>query len=202
MPDAETFDYANMQKLLAGDLGQLSSGQKLMALGALLRSAGRGSKTTPQEVLGQLRGEAQKKAVMQLQLAQMQAASAEKQKVAQLREDLATRSPELASQIRNMPDKQIIEIAGKDIETQMSGPLSAVGKEYADRVRLQGKAAADTWLRTEGLKLIPVTAGGAVYSAGDFVAQQDPRGPEVRRGVDANGRRVVEYANGDREYAD
>lgn len=80
-PDAEGFDYSNMQKLLAGDLSQLSGGQKLMALGALLRSAARGSQTNPQEVLGQLRGEAQKKAVMQLQLAQMQAAAAQRQRL-------------------------------------------------------------------------------------------------------------------------
>lgn len=106
MPDAETFDYANTQKLLAGDLGQLSGGQKLMALGALLRSAGRGSKTTPQEVLGTLRKEAQNKAVMQLQLAQMQAASARREAIKQQQEQYAGANPNKAKFILGLTPEE------------------------------------------------------------------------------------------------
>lgn len=75
IPDASYL----MQNLLKGDLSSsLTSGEKLMALGALLRSAGRGSQTTPQEVMGEIRKTAQNRTAIQLQLAQFQAAMAQK----------------------------------------------------------------------------------------------------------------------------
>jgi len=71
-PDATYLE--NMQKLLKGDVSSaLTGGEKLMALGALLRSAARGSQVTPQEVMGQVRQTAQTRAATQLQLAQLQA---------------------------------------------------------------------------------------------------------------------------------
>jgi hypothetical protein len=47
--------------------------------------------------------------------------------------------------------------------------LSPVGKEYQDRVRILGKEAADTWLKTEGMKLIPVQPGGKIVNAESFI---------------------------------
>jgi hypothetical protein len=88
-----------------------------MALGALLRSGARGSQTTPQEVLGTLRKEAQNKAVMQLQLAQMQAAAAQKQKLdAAWENHIATLSPDrqraLAGIVEPAERQKILAAAG------------------------------------------------------------------------------------------
>lgn len=78
-PDATYLE--NMQKLLKGDVSSaLTGGEKLMALGALLRSAARGSQVTPQEVMGQVRQTAQTRAATQLQLAQLQAKAQQEQR--------------------------------------------------------------------------------------------------------------------------
>lgn len=78
-PDATYLE--NMQKLLKGDVSSaLTGGEKLMALGALLRSAARGSQVTPQEVMSQVRQTAQTRAATQLQLAQLQAKAQQEQK--------------------------------------------------------------------------------------------------------------------------
>lgn len=47
--------------------------------------------------------------------------------------------------------------------------LSATGKEYQDRVRIQGKEKADAWLELQGEKLIPVQEGGAVYRGSEIL---------------------------------
>lgn len=71
----------DMQKLLAGDLStSLTGGEKLATLGALLKSAARGSQTTPQEVIAQARQMAQNRTATQMQLAQLQAKAEQEQK--------------------------------------------------------------------------------------------------------------------------
>jgi hypothetical protein len=63
----------DMQRLMSGDIRQaLTGGEKLMALGALLRSGARRSQTTPQEVMQNVRQTAQGRVASQLQLAQLQ----------------------------------------------------------------------------------------------------------------------------------
>jgi hypothetical protein len=47
--------------------------------------------------------------------------------------------------------------------------LSATGKEYQDRVRIQGKEAADAWLQLQGEKLIAVEPGGAIYRGSNIL---------------------------------
>jgi len=71
----------DMQKLLAGDLSSsLTGGEKLTTLGALLKSASRGSQTSPQDVIAQARQMAQNRTSTQLQLAQLQAKAEQEQK--------------------------------------------------------------------------------------------------------------------------
>lgn len=71
----------DMQKLLAGDLStSLTGGEKLATLGALLKSAARGSQTSPQDVIAQARQMAQNRTATQLQLAQLQAKAEQEQK--------------------------------------------------------------------------------------------------------------------------
>jgi hypothetical protein len=67
--------------------------------------------------------------------------------------------------------------------------LSPVGKEYQDRVRILGKAAADTWLKTEGMKLIPVQPGGKIVNAESFIGNVtgNEAPPEVTFTIDDTG---------------
>lgn len=49
--------------------------------------------------------------------------------------------------------------------------LSPVGKEYQDRVRIQGKEAADAWLRLEGEKLFAVPEGGELVAGSSILGK-------------------------------
>jgi hypothetical protein len=47
--------------------------------------------------------------------------------------------------------------------------LSDVGKQYQDRVRIQGKEAADAWLKLEGEKLFAVPEGGELVAGSSIL---------------------------------
>ncbi len=49
--------------------------------------------------------------------------------------------------------------------------LSPVGKEYQDRVRIQGKAEADKWLKLEGEKLFAVPEGGELVAGSSILGK-------------------------------
>lgn len=49
--------------------------------------------------------------------------------------------------------------------------LSAVGKEYQDRVRIQGKEVADAWLKLEGEKLFAVPEGGELVAGSSILGK-------------------------------
>lgn len=49
--------------------------------------------------------------------------------------------------------------------------LSPVGKEYQDRVRIQGKEAADAWLKLEGEKLFAVPEGGELVAGSSILGK-------------------------------
>jgi hypothetical protein len=79
LPDITSLD--SIQKALQGDVAStLSGGEKLAALGALLKSASRGSQVSPQAVMASVQQTAQNRAATQLQLAQLQAAMNERAK--------------------------------------------------------------------------------------------------------------------------
>lgn len=77
LPDATYLE--NMRRIAQGDLRSvLTGGDRLMALSALLGSVARGSRTTPQEVMSQVQQTALGRASTQMQLAQLEAAAAQK----------------------------------------------------------------------------------------------------------------------------
>lgn len=77
LPDATYLE--NMRRIAQGDLGSvLTGGDRLMALSGLLKSVARGSRTTPQEVMAQVQQTALGRASTQMQLAQLEAAAAQK----------------------------------------------------------------------------------------------------------------------------
>lgn len=82
-PEIDDAQSELLTRLAGGDIsGTLSGGDKLIALGALLKSVSRGSKTTPQEVLQNLQQSKMQEMQTKLQLAQLKA---EQQRKAQLK---------------------------------------------------------------------------------------------------------------------
>lgn len=61
-------------------------------------------------------------------------------------------------------------------------------KEYEWRAGLYGKEAADTWMATKDIELVPVEKGGSIYSKSDFIpgaAVPQPRGGDQSTGGQA-----------------
>jgi len=80
-----------LSKLASGDIsGSLTGGDKLIALGALLKSVSRGSKTSPQEVLQNLQQSKLQEMQTKVQLGQLQADAARKAKLKPIFEQAAT----------------------------------------------------------------------------------------------------------------
>jgi len=61
--------------------------------------------------------------------------------------------------------------------------LSATGKEYQDRVRIQGKEKADAWLELQGEKLLAVEEGGAIYRGSDILGTGPITGRTAPSGI-------------------
>jgi hypothetical protein len=61
--------------------------------------------------------------------------------------------------------------------------LSPVGKEYQDRVRIQGKDEADKWLKLQGEKLVAVEEGGAIYRGSDILGTGPITGRAAPQGI-------------------
>lgn len=78
-----------LESLASGDIsGSLSSGDKLIALGALLKSVSRGSKTTPQEVMQNLQASKLQEMQNKIQLQQLKAERDRKARLKPLYEQL------------------------------------------------------------------------------------------------------------------
>lgn len=163
-------DLDQLSKIMSGNLaGSLSGGDKLMALSALLGSVARGSKTTPQEVMSQLQQQKAAEIQNKMQIAQLRQQAASEAELRAARDEyISTASPEEQRLARLLPLSAFADLAKKRLESAGEA-ASAIGKEYQDRVRLQGKPAADAWLALQGEKFIPVTEGGALFRGSDFM---------------------------------
>lgn len=172
MPAGNTpSDLDQLTKIMSGNLaGSLSGGDKLMALSALLGSVARGSKTTPQEVMSQLQQQKATEIQNRMQIAQLRQQAANEAELRAARDDYIANlsTPEEKRDARLLPLSAFADLAKKRLENR-GEMASAIGKEYQDRLRLQGKPAADAWLALQGEKLIPVAEGGAVFRGSDFM---------------------------------
>lgn len=105
LPDATYLE--SMQKALQGDVAStLSGGEKLAALGALLKSASRGSQVSPQAVMASVQQTAQNRAATQLQLAQIQAKAQQDAALAQNQNALIASLPKQFQDIANSMDPE------------------------------------------------------------------------------------------------
>ena len=108
---------ADMQALMGGGIGKLSTGEKISALGQVLQAAGSRGASDPAAVLQNVRQQQMQKLNTQYQIAQMQQARTKAEQQAQLKAEyvaqLQQTNPQLARAIQLMSadnfEKLIIE---------------------------------------------------------------------------------------------
>lgn len=90
-PQQPLSDAESLAQIMQGNLkGQLSGGDKLLALSALLKSVSRGSQTSPQQVMQQLQQQKMQEVQGRIQIAELQKQAARQAQVQQFREQLAS----------------------------------------------------------------------------------------------------------------
>lgn len=106
-PMQEMSDAERLAQIMQGNLaGQLSSGDKLSALGALLKSVSRGSTTTPQQVIQGLQQQKLQEVQGRLQLDEMKKQAARQAELNAVRQqyisELSQTNPQLARAVQLM----------------------------------------------------------------------------------------------------
>jgi hypothetical protein len=123
-----------LTRLMSGDLsGSLTSGDKLLALSGLLRSAtrsGRRAGLTPEQVIGGLQQRKVAEVQNRLAIEQQRAQMAQAQRAKALREQMRDRlTPEQQGQFDLLSDQQVAAMAGKRLESElMPSPEQISGK--------------------------------------------------------------------------
>lgn len=145
-PTSPQQDYfENMQRIVKGDVSQaLTGGERLMALGALLRSAARGSQTTPQQVMQQVRETAQGRTNMQMQMAQLQAKAMREQQQQAFIQRYAEALPEDKRDVlKNMDTAEAFKVVSgeafrpKQVFQLVDGPAGTKVVQYGDGTRAE-----------------------------------------------------------------
>lgn len=149
-PEIDDAQSELLTRLASGDIsGSLTSGDKLVALGALLKSVSRGSKTTPQEVLQNLQQSKLQEMQTKIQLGQLQADAARKARIKAILPGGATGATPGAAPANLMPedyyalaDKLLAEgdIEGAKIMQAQGAGLS----QYTPQGRVTTEFAAAT----------------------------------------------------------
>lgn len=124
IPPQSPDSLTELTRLMSGDLsGSLSSGDKLLALSGLLRSAtrsGRRAGITPQQVIGQLQQQKVSELQNRMAVEQMRAQRQQAQQAQALRQQVRGRlTPEQQTQFDLLSDQQVAAMAGKQLESQL-----------------------------------------------------------------------------------
>lgn len=146
-----------LSKLASGDIsGSLTGGDKLIALGALLKSVSRGSKTSPQEVLQNLQQSKLQEMQTKIQLGQLQAEAARKARI-----------------------KEILP-GGTTGAAPGAAPANLMPEDYyalADRLLAEGDIEGAKIMQAQGAGLAQYTPGGRIgneFAAATAKAAYDP----------------------------
>lgn len=154
-----------LESLASGDIsGSLSSGDKLIALGALLKSVSRGSKTTPQEVMQNLQASKLQEMQNKIQLQQLRAERDRKARLKPIVERAAGIGPAGASGQPLMPE---------DLFALSAQALAEGDPELAKALREQAAGIAQY---TGAGVMTTAFAGSAGKSAYDAIKGTRPDG--------------------------
>jgi len=138
-PSSGSADLTNrLLQIMSGNLGgTLSGGEKLSALGALLKSVSRGSQQSPQDVLRAVQSQKMQEVQGALQIQELRKAAAEKAQYEKFRNDLIAQSTD-------PQDKAFLAIASPKVLDQIAAQRFDKGKgdAYLDRLATYEKLKA------------------------------------------------------------
>lgn len=152
-PQQPLSDAESLAQIMQGNLkGQLSGGDKLLALSALLKSVSRGSRTSPQQVMQQLQQQKMQEVQGRIQIAELQKQASRQAQMDQVKQQyiaqLQQTNPQLARAVQLMSAddfaKLVIEQNKPQSPTRLAfDPLGRPRDPYTGAVinpsaRLQG----------------------------------------------------------------
>ena len=164
---AQSPDLTNrLLQIMGGNLaGTLSGGEKLSALGALLKSVSRGSQSSPQQVLQSIQQQKMAEVQNALQIQELRKAAAEKAQYDKFRADLIAQAtdPQEKAFLAIASPKALDQIAAQRFD---SGSLSSVGRQIVEggikagtpafQAASQARLGTPTAIQTaQGTQIIP-----------------------------------------------
>lgn len=178
-------------QIMSGQLGgTLSSGEKLSALGALLKSVSRGSQTTPQQVMQGIQQQKMAEVQGALQIQQLRKAAAEKAQSDALKAEyvsqLSQSNPQLARAIALMSPEKFSDFV---IQQNKEPQLSSYGRRIVESFGVKPGSEAFKALMAYQLSLptTEVTPTGTTTYAG-----LNP----YATSVDASGKKFIQMKQG------
>jgi hypothetical protein len=176
-PTTPLTDAEKLAQVMSGNLkGTLSSGDKLMALSALLRSVSRGSQTSPQEAMAQI--QQQKSAELQNRIAIDQARQ-NAQRMAQMKAQkdqiISTLPAEMQAEAHLIPDDVFFASYGKKFERFIAPETYAPTEEMKNAAAMfpVGSAAYKAYLdAVSGAGKTVATPGGLVEVPGISITRK------------------------------
>lgn len=151
-PSSGSADLTNrLLQIMGGNLGgTLSGGEKLSALGALLKSVSRGSQTSPQQVLQSIQQQKLQETQGALQIQELRKQAGQQAQRQALREDLLSRArnDEERAQIRILSDESLDKFALQRLE-QKAPDMETKQKQLATyfQMRSEDPARASAYWR-------------------------------------------------------
>ena len=178
-------------QIMSGQLGgTLTGGEKLSALGALLKSVSRGSQTSPQEVMRSIQREKMAEVQGALQIQQLRKAAAEKAQSDALKAEyvsqLSQSDPQLAKAIALMSPEKFSDFI---IQQNKEPQLSSYGRRIVESFGVKPGSEAFKALMAYQLSLptTEVTPTGTTTYAG-----LNP----YATSVDASGKKFIQMKQG------
>lgn len=179
-PGASSDLTNRLLQVMSGQLGgTLTGGEKLSALGALLKSVSRGSQTSPQQVMQSLQQQKLQQVQGAMQIQELRKAASEKAQREALREQLLAnaKTDEERAQIRILSDASLDQFALKRLENkppEMETKQRQL-KTYYDILENEGPAQASAYWRL-------VAPGQVVGSIETGLRVYNPPEPSARTG--------------------
>ena len=156
----------SLLQVMSGNLGgMLSGGEKLSALGALLKSVSRGSQQSPQDVLRAVQSQKMQEVQGALQIQELRKAAVERAQYEKFRNDLIAQStdPQERAWLAIASPKALDQIAAQRFD---GGELSSVGRQIVEggikagtpafQAASQARLGTPTAIQTaQGTQIIP-----------------------------------------------
>lgn len=175
-------------QIMSGQLGgTLSGGEKLSALGALLKSVSRGSQTSPQDVVRGIQQQKMAEVQGALQIQELRKAASQEAQRQLLREDLLAKAStdEERARIRILSGENLEKYALQRLENKPP-EMEAKRKQFEEYYKIydeQGPAAASTYWKL----VAPGQMVGSIETGLKIVETPEP----PKRGVSASATEAV-----------